>query len=430
MSIQLRRFSTLIPMLMGVLAYLIIIGFSPLSPGNVGWLSSGDPFQHYIGWEFFQNSEWTSPLGLNPDYGLEISSSIVYSDSIPSMAILFKLLLALHSPPFQYFGLWLLICFVLQSIAAWQLIGLVTKDSLTRAIFIIPFIFSAPMLGRLTGITTHYALAAHFLILFALYLCLYKSHNFPRVAWLALLAGSLSAHFYLFVMVGVLWVASLLDSLRSNRISRISAIIYFTFVILVTLLLSWQLGYFIVSPQMSQIEGYGWHSFNLISPINSKGWSWLISPMKISHETNEDFNYLGIGVLACLPISMYGAYKFRLKVFRAVCKNLFLVASLACLSFFAASHHIAIGELEIHLPLSKFLETPTSLLRSSARMFWPAYYAVLILVVYFVIYILPRKLLILYAAIVFSIQILDSSVGWLHVKKNLRASEEMGSVSP
>jgi hypothetical protein len=198
----------------------------------------------------------------------------------------------------------------------------------------------------------------------------------------------------------------------------------------VILLLSWQLGYFIVSPQMSQIEGYGWHAFNLISPINSKGWSWLMSPLKISHETNEDFNYLGIGVLACLPISIYGAYKYRLSAFGAIRKNLFLAVSLACLSFFAASNHISIGEFETHFSLAKFLETPTSLLRSSARMFWPAYYALIFLVLYLAIHTLPRKLLIIYAAIVFSVQILDSSVGWVHVKNSLHTSEKIESATP
>jgi phosphopantetheinyl transferase (holo-ACP synthase) len=63
-------------------------------------------------------------------------------------------------------------------------------------------------------------------------------------------------------------------------------------------------------------------------------------------------------------------------------------------------------------------------------MFWPVYYALIFLVLYLVIHTLPRKLLILYAALVFSVQILDASVGWAHIKKSLRASEEIESTSP
>lgn len=51
----------------------------------------GDPATHWLGWQFFRNSpllQW--PLGANPDYGMEIGSSIIFSDSIPLLAFIFK----------------------------------------------------------------------------------------------------------------------------------------------------------------------------------------------------------------------------------------------------------------------------------------------------------------------------------------------------
>jgi hypothetical protein len=56
-----------------------------------------------LGWYFFQNDIWRFPLGSNPNYGEEIASSIVYTDSIPILAFLFKSIRSLIPGNFQYF---------------------------------------------------------------------------------------------------------------------------------------------------------------------------------------------------------------------------------------------------------------------------------------------------------------------------------------
>ena len=57
------------------------------------WLYGvNDAAHQQLGWYFFQNDVWRFPPGSNPNYGLGISSSIVYTDSIPILAIFFKLL--------------------------------------------------------------------------------------------------------------------------------------------------------------------------------------------------------------------------------------------------------------------------------------------------------------------------------------------------
>jgi hypothetical protein len=81
------RWVFLVPLLVGTIGYLVIVGPRVLDPANVAWLGEGDPLTHYLGWEFFRDSPLTMPLGRNPRYGLEIGSSIIYSDSIPLLAI-------------------------------------------------------------------------------------------------------------------------------------------------------------------------------------------------------------------------------------------------------------------------------------------------------------------------------------------------------
>ena len=77
-------------MSIGALAFLTVVGLPVLDPTNIAWLSEDDLAAHFMGWQFYRNGPFTNPIGLNPLYGLEISNSIVYSDSIPLLAIIFK----------------------------------------------------------------------------------------------------------------------------------------------------------------------------------------------------------------------------------------------------------------------------------------------------------------------------------------------------
>ena len=110
------------PVLLGMAATWILVGWAPLRVTNIAWLAKGDAAQHYVGWVFFRNSPWQWPLGRSPDFGLEASSSVFYADSIPLLALPFKAIAAALPVPFQYFGLWYALCLVLQATLAWHLL--------------------------------------------------------------------------------------------------------------------------------------------------------------------------------------------------------------------------------------------------------------------------------------------------------------------
>ena len=143
--------------LLGLLLFASLAGFQIVAPSNINWLlDSPDPTTHYLGWSFFRHDQWRLPLGLNPNYGMASGSSIVYSDSIPLLALLFKPFSPWLAEPFQYTGLWLLLCFTLQGLFAMLLCGRfvlrLLPQMLAAGLLLIPFIF----LKRLDG---HYALA-------------------------------------------------------------------------------------------------------------------------------------------------------------------------------------------------------------------------------------------------------------------------------
>jgi hypothetical protein len=68
-----------IPLTLGATAFLLIAGLKILDPTYLGWVNvDNDPFMGYVGWAFYRFSPWNFPLGLNPNYGLDLASSIVY----------------------------------------------------------------------------------------------------------------------------------------------------------------------------------------------------------------------------------------------------------------------------------------------------------------------------------------------------------------
>ncbi|NDA64783.1 MAG: hypothetical protein EBX50_22570, partial [Chitinophagia bacterium] len=202
-------------------AFLFIIGPNALIPTNIAWLSSGDPAQHYLGWAFYRSSPWTNPIGLNPDYGMDISSSIVYSDSIPLMAILLKPFSAWLPATFQYLGLWALLCFVLQGYFAYLLIGRITKEPLLKILGAGFFIFAPAFLWRFGW---HASLASQFVLLASLYLNLIDvkmlDKNKLLLSWLLIIGVTALIHFYLLSMVCVLWFASYLHQMTGNQDMR------------------------------------------------------------------------------------------------------------------------------------------------------------------------------------------------------------------
>ena len=126
---QIRHLFT--PIILGLVGFFAVTGGYIFHPTNISWLGGGfDPTTHYLGWEFYRLGPWEIPLGLNPNYGLEFSNSIVFSDSIPLLAVIFKALESLFilSLPFQYLGIWTFICFILQAYFAWLLIGIFSKN--------------------------------------------------------------------------------------------------------------------------------------------------------------------------------------------------------------------------------------------------------------------------------------------------------------
>jgi len=87
-----RNQALLYSLLVGTAVFIYVTGGAIINPTNRDWLMFGDAAQHYLGWEFFRHTpllQW--PIGANYPLGMELSSSIVFTDSIPIAAYIAKL---------------------------------------------------------------------------------------------------------------------------------------------------------------------------------------------------------------------------------------------------------------------------------------------------------------------------------------------------
>ena len=422
----------IIPVVLGAGSFFCILSPTPLIFNNIGWLAGGgDPTQHYLGWAFFRYGPWTMPFGLNPNFGLELSSSVVYSDSIPLLAFLFKPFSSWLPEPFQYFGLWLLCCFVLQAIGAWLLSSLLTADRIVRLLVTSYFVFMPAWLWRF--VVTN-SLAAHFLLLFGLYLVFAKQKKFKNWLWLVLLGLAATIHFYLLAMMLILWGAALLECDKVISLHFIKTRLIAILTTVVTLLfLFWQCGYFAVQSQAAVSGSYGIGHLNLLGLVDSNGWSYILPNVKETPDSYnsfdkalsyfEGYSYLGLGLLFCLGFALWGLQFHKVSVKELISRFPYLFIALFCLTVFAISNNIGVGPWNITLPLPESVRSTASILRASARMFWPVYYVFTLFILYCIIRSYPRKLAIGILSVGLLIQIVDTSAGWLPLRQRLVQSK-------
>lgn len=287
--------------LMGGLFFLAVYGAGILAPGNIAWLLQGDPAQHYLGFAFFRNSPWSWPLGAIPGFGG--GSSLVYTDSIPLLALPFKILAPWLPPDFQYFGLWMLLCHLLLGLFAARILSRLGVTGVSGAAAILLLLSSPALALRAYG---HESLMAHWLLLAAI------------DAWLAGRNDRLGMFWVLAAWIHAYWVALLaplacLAWWRAGR--RITPLAGFLLALGVSMAAA---GYFIARPGQLAAEGYGHYSANLLTffdPMDWQGflrhygrptagageWSRLLPALgQATAGQYEGFAYLGAGVLGLL----------------------------------------------------------------------------------------------------------------------------------
>lgn len=415
----------LIPAIIGITAFYIIGGNHLIDPKFVFWIKWGDPNQEYLGWEFFRQAPWSLPIGKNPYFGMEASTSIVYSDSIPLLAIFFKIFRSYLSEPFQYFGVWSLLCFIFQGVVTWLLISTYIQSLKDKILATFLLSFLPFFLFRL-GYQSY--MLGHFLILLAIYLNIQNQHKRYKYFWIALLSLSISINFYLFTCVFALWIANTADlALISKTLTFNEAVRYISASFCVLALIAWQLGYFLASSSSITTNMYGsgygaaGANLNLIGLIDPSGWSiffeWLLPKFGgYGKERIETFYFAGAGVFFLFPFSVFCAFKEKKIILQKISRYSFFIAALGLLTCFAITNNIQFGSYQINIPLPDLFLKFASSLRSSGRMFLPTIYCLILLEIYLLHLHLKKRTFTTILLIACAIQVYDTRSGWAKMK--------------
>ena len=333
---SLGRLEILIPILIGLLASLFLTGWQIIDPKNTDWLMRGDPATNYLGWGFFRHTPLTQwPIGANLGYGLGFSNSIVNTGSITLFAYFFKLFNPILPQIFQYFGIWLLLCFILQSVFSWKLLRLFINNKSHLIIGTLFFSFSPILLYRISiGNSGHFDLAAHWLILAALFLY-FRSESLDW-HWPVLICVSVLVQPYLFAMVLVIWFTALIRLFSKKLLNKVLLAKHILIVILLIFLVMWASGYFMFN-SVGVSSGYEQFRWTLSSPIDPSlpggfEWSRVLEDLPQLSGDAEGFSYLGSGIILLfllLLVTKLKQYYLRFKESKLLSAVfLFLSASL------------------------------------------------------------------------------------------------------
>lgn len=419
---QYNLYQFTIPALLGSAAFFFALDKSILNVGIDHWLlhRNYDSLTHYLGWVFYRDSHFQWPPGANFRYGIELSSSIVYSDSIPLLAIFFKAFSFILPTKFQYFGIWILLCFVLQSYLAWTWLGNLTRNTLTRSLATGFFLFIPSMLWR---IEMHEALIAHFLILGAYVLIFNQRLCKNRSLWALLIVISSLIQFYLCIMILALWLANLFDRWGSESNYSVKTFSFDIFASLAALLIAMYLGGYFTIPLASttsrDLGQFGDYPNNLLSFFYPNGWSYLWNGIPQKFINFEGFNYLGLGIICLLPIAIIGLLK-HINVLHPLMKGHgFVVGSVIFMYIFSLSNSVHIGFNVYEIPMPEFATQLLGIIRCSGRMAWPLTYLLLYCLLAILIKTFNPKLtgFLLFSAL--TLQIGDTSAGWLKIRDEI-----------
>ncbi|WP_337876062.1 DUF6311 domain-containing protein [Elioraea sp.] len=411
-----RRGRSILGGVLAVLAGLAIVravyGGHILPPAHTGWMLSGrigpDPVQYWLGYTFFKRTEWGWPPGLNPGWGMELSSSIFYADAIPLLAFLFKALDPLVEVA-QYWGLWLYACGALQALLSWRLIGLGTTAMLPRLAGAALFVLQPVLLHRMGG---HFALGGQFVLLAALLLCLTRGTGWRRLAsWTALVLATALIHAYLLVMVAGLWAADWLA--RAADPPRRSALLAAEALAApgAGLLGLWAAGFFVLSEGFGGTwGGFGRMQFDLLAPLDPSYWGAFLPDLPGPDHLEAGSSYAGLGTLLLLAAGAL-AWAARPRPFLRAWWPLLL--ALAAFLALAVTHRVSIGGREVVLfELSAAVLRYADALRASERFLWPVAYAALTAAALTLVRVLGARRAGLVLAAALAVQIADLRPGF------------------
>jgi len=382
--------------LAAVIIFQISYGLQILIPGNNSWLMTArhDWGTHYLAWEFYKSEPWNFPLGKVVGYNYPVGTNIGYTDSIPFLAIFFKLFAPLLSSDFQYFGIWLFICHFLGAyftVLLCRLFNVNWVATLAASIFIAA---SPVLLYR----GMHPALCGQWMLIAAIYFYFLDKQlsNWKKILLYQFILLSFSATInpYLCAMVMGFSFATPIKLWFFKKCFSWKILLLYMVTSLCSVLLLWYITGMISFGDQENfgIAGaYGLYGLNLNALFNPVGYSPILPQLKqVSWHQYEGFMYLGVGmILLLIAFILYSlvAFIIRKKTKPEVDKgtlkkdhsNLPLWVLIIAYTIFSITLVITYNDKVLYkIPAPHLLVRLEEIFRASARFFWTPYYLIIL----------------------------------------------------
>lgn len=419
------RFSFITGAILGALCFIGVYGVRVLDCTNIGWLFYGenDLRQHFIAWCHYRKDPWSFPFGLIESLSYPNKTSVIYSDSIPLFAVIFKMFNSILPETFQYFGLFGLLSFMLMGGFSTVLLKRFVKSDIIVLTGSLLYVLSFPVLFRMFY---HTALASQWIIIASLVLFVYDDlikENWKKCLYWGIIGFlCVGIHSYFLPMCGmILAVAMITQYVKGKKVLPFTELLSFVAAGLINM---YVLGAF-YGNSSGYGAGLGTFSSNLNTFVNPVGMGKILPTLPLYYDFQyEGMAYLGAGVIflfivLALGIIIYSKRKIGEAAFhsRKIYANMSLI--LIAVSIISATFPIvSFGEVKIiHIPYPQIVERILGIFRSNGRLIWVAFYIILTAAISITAYTFRNNTRLCFAvfAAAFLIQLFDMS-GTLYEK--------------
>ncbi len=355
-------------------------GFVNVNPTNYNWLykKTTDMLPDIATWEHYKYANTKGlPLGTFESYAYPQLIGVGNTNIVPWLHMPIKPFSHTLPPHFHLFGIFVLLCFVLQIYFG----DLLFKQwgvpiSIERFMGVTLLVIAPPLLFRLS----HIALMAHWIILAGLVVFFSKQKIILKCLWYFTLGFfSVTTHPYLVLFPMLMGFASVLQDFfvaKNKQVGRLALLLFSS--PLGVLLGAWISGIFSLPAGASSSSGLGYYASNLNTFFNNFGKSnstFLHLPVQQAGQY-EGMAYLGLGVLI-LWVTVLCIKSCRIILAEKIKKywTLVLVALLAFI--YATGLELSFNEHYLFpIPHSKrgFIYATLSIFRSSGRYIWLVFY--------------------------------------------------------
>ena len=334
----------------------------------------GDIAQHVSGWWYYAKDSWHFPLLHTTRLDHPAGVSIAYTDSIPFLALPFKLLITLFPnllpENFHYVGLWIGLVFISQAVAATFLMRALGVKSLFAILISVGFALTWPVIHARYH---HPALMMQSIIIYAIALYFLGrqqtwSSSSVSVAFVGLNLVALTVHPYFLPFTAGFFTAFLADQAIKGEswLKQLKRLLVLCILLFSVILL---LGY--TGRKSFANHGYATNFYlDLMAPFCGGGK--LIAcgaGPEYVFPYHEGFNYLGAGLLFMIPFAAILNWRAIVSFPQKYPAFTLLLFGFSLYTLTNQVHFNDAVLLSLKLPV--WTEELTGTFRAAGRFFWP-----------------------------------------------------------